>query len=223
MLIFIAEPKINFAHIPTWYWPTIGITTYCLNNRGSLLPNLWALWGNDLLVTIIFVSDQCIAMEISCFQSTVYIAAVYASTYYIGRRQLWAELTHHQGCFQGPWLFIGDFNAVLGAHEKCGRRIPPSLLCEDFLNWTNANLLSHWPTLGSFFTWTNGRFGIENVALRLDRGICNQDWINFWRSSSCSALVRHQSDHHPLLFSAIFSTVVNWFWTAGLKMFVVKV
>jgi len=107
MLIFITEPKINFAHIPTWYWPTIGITKYCLNNRGSLLPNLWALWGNDLLAMVIFVSDQCIAMEISCFQSTVYIAIVYASTYYIGRQQLWADLTHLQGCFQGPWLFIG--------------------------------------------------------------------------------------------------------------------
>jgi len=62
------------------------------------------------------VSDQCIALEISSHQSTVYIAAVYASTYYLKRRALWADLTHLQGCFHGPWLFIGDFNAVLGAH-----------------------------------------------------------------------------------------------------------
>ena len=79
--------------------------------------------------------------------------------------------------------------------------------CEDFLNWTNANILNHLPTLGSFFTWTNGRFGIENVALRLDRSVCNEDWINFWRNSSCSAFVRHQSDHNPLLLSVIFSDV----------------
>jgi len=43
--------------------------------------------------------------------------------------------------------------------------------------------------------------------LRLDRAICNEDWINFWRSTSCSALVRHQSDHHPLLLSFDFSVV----------------
>ena len=92
------------------------------------MPNLWALWGNDVIATVIFVSDQCIALEISYYQSTVYIAAVYASTYYIGHRQLWADLTHLQGYFQGPWLFLGDFNAVLGAHEKRGRRPPPSLL-----------------------------------------------------------------------------------------------
>jgi hypothetical protein len=26
MLIFIAEPKIDFVNIPAWYWPTIGVT-----------------------------------------------------------------------------------------------------------------------------------------------------------------------------------------------------
>jgi len=171
------------------------------------LPNLWAIWGNDLLATVIFVSDQCIALEISCYQSTVYIAAVYASTYYLRRRQLWADLTHLQGCFQGPWLFIGNFNAILGAHEMRDRRPPPSLSCKDLLNWINANILNHLPTLGSFFTWTNGRFSIENVALRLDRAVCNEDWINFWQNSSCSALLRHQSDHNPLLLSVIFYSV----------------
>jgi hypothetical protein len=123
---------INFHQVPAWYWQSIGVSKYCINNRGSSLPNLWALWGNDLLTTVIFVSDHCIALEISCFQSTVYIAAIYASNYYLKRRQLWADLTHLQGCFQGSWLFIGDFNAILGAHEKRGRRPPPNLSCEDF-------------------------------------------------------------------------------------------
>jgi hypothetical protein len=206
-LIFVAEQMVNFAQIPAWYWPYIGVSKYCINNRGPLLPNLWALWGNELITTVIFVSDQCIALEISCYQSSVYIAAIYASTYYVKRRQLWADLTHLQGCFQGPWLYMGDFNAILGAHEKRGRRPPPPLSCEDFLNWTNANILNHLPTLGSFYTWTNGRFGNENVALRLDRAVCNEAWINFWRNSTCSALIRHQSDHNPILLSLIYSTV----------------
>jgi len=180
-LIFVAEPMVNFLQIPAWYWPSIGVNKYCINNRGPLLPNLWALWGTDLTATVVFVSDQCIALEISYYQSTVYIVAVYASTYYVKRRQLWADLTHLQGCFQGPWLYMGDFNAILGAHGKRGRRPPPPLSCEDFLNWTNANVLNHLPSLGSFYTWTNGRFDVENVALRLDRAVCNEEWINFWR------------------------------------------
>lgn len=143
-LIFIAEPMINFHQVPAWYWPSIGVSKYCINNRGSALPNLWALRGNDLHATIIFVSDQCIALEISCFQCSVFIAAIYASNFYL--------VILMQGCFVGPWLFIGDFNAILGAHEKRGRRPPQNLSCEDYLNWSNANILNHLPTLGSFFT-----------------------------------------------------------------------
>ena len=123
------------------------------------------------------------------------------------RRQLWADLTHLQGCFQGPWIFIDDFNAVLGAHEKRGRRPLSNLSCTNFLNWTNSNILHHLPTLGSFFTLTNGRFGEENVALRLDRAVCNEEWINFWRNSACTTLVWHQSDHNPLLLYVILSFV----------------
>ncbi|XP_045822398.1 uncharacterized protein LOC123915305 [Trifolium pratense] len=32
--------------------------------------------------------------------------------------KLWADLTMLQSQYRGPWLFVGDFNAVLGAHEK---------------------------------------------------------------------------------------------------------
>ncbi|KEH15675.1 endonuclease/exonuclease/phosphatase family protein, partial [Medicago truncatula] len=197
---------IAFESVPPWYWDSIGVSKYCVNGREILQPNLWALWGREVSAIVMFISDQCIALEISCHQSTVYVAAVYASTFYLKRRQLWAELTNLQGCFQGPWLFIGDFNAVLGAHEKRRRRPPPPLSCIDFMNWSNANLLHHLPTLGAFYTWSNGRLGSDNVALRLDRAICNEEWVNFWRSSSCSALVRHQSDHHPLLMSMDFCT-----------------
>jgi hypothetical protein len=58
MLILIAEPKIDFVNIPAWYWPTIGVTKYCINNRGSPLPNLWALWGNDVSASYSFGSKK---------------------------------------------------------------------------------------------------------------------------------------------------------------------
>jgi len=199
-LIFVAEPMIAFDSVPPWYWNSIGVSKYCVNSRENLQPNLWALWGSGVSVVVMFVSDQCIALEITSNQSTIYVTAVYASTSYLKCNQLWVDLTNLHGCFQGPWLFIGDFNTV-GAHEKWGRRPPPPLSCTDFLTWSNANLLHHLPTLGAFFTWTNGRMGSDNVALRLDRAICNDNWLNFWRSSTGAALARHQSDHHPLLMS----------------------
>ncbi|PNY03672.1 ribonuclease H [Trifolium pratense] len=81
-----------------------------------------------------------------------------------------------QSQYRGPWLFVGDFNAVLGAHEKRGKRLPPKLSCKDFLLWTNANHLLYLNTIGVHFTWANGRAGNEFVTLQLDHSICNQAW-----------------------------------------------
>jgi len=44
-------------------------------------------------------------------------------------------------------------------------------------------------------TWTSDRFGNDNVALHLDRYICNDDWVDFWNYTTWSSLIRHQSDH----------------------------
>jgi len=64
---------------------------------------------------------------------------------------------------------VGDFNAVLGAHQKRGRRLPPPISCTDFLTWTNANLLLHMNTTRVHYTWNNSRLDSDSVFLRLDR------------------------------------------------------
>jgi hypothetical protein len=68
-------------------------------------------------------------------------------------------------------MLIGDFNVVLGGHEKCGKRPPPSISCKDFLTLD---------TSGLWYTWINRRLGYENVALRLDRVVFNDAWLDFW-------------------------------------------
>ncbi|GAU46013.1 hypothetical protein TSUD_401350 [Trifolium subterraneum] len=93
------------------------------------------------------------------------------------------------------------------AREKWGRRPPSRVSCDDFLFWSNAHSLTHLPTMGTQLTWNNGRLGSEYVALRLDRTICNMEWINLWHKISCYSLVRNSSDHHPILFSQeLFAT-----------------
>ena len=54
-------------------------------------------------------------------------------------------------------------------------------------------------TNGVQYTWNNGRLDSESVFQRLDCAICNEAWIDFWRGTSCTTLMRTQSDHHPLL------------------------
>jgi len=48
LLMFVAEPMVPFSDILGWCWNSIQVTSYCLNNRAQLFPNLWALWGCDV-------------------------------------------------------------------------------------------------------------------------------------------------------------------------------
>ncbi|KAG5046879.1 hypothetical protein JHK86_016285 [Glycine max] len=57
----------------------------------------------------------------------------------------------------GPWIFLGDFNVVQGAHEKRGSLLPLKQSCEDLCNCTTSN----------------GRKGSRRIDMRLDRIICN--------------------------------------------------
>ncbi|KEH19279.1 hypothetical protein MTR_8g045770 [Medicago truncatula] len=83
------------------------------------------------------------SLELEYLHQKTYIAAVYVSTSYCTRRILWADLTRLQDSFAGPWLFFGDFNVVLGAHEKQGRRLSQTLYCHDFLHPTLHCKIQH--------------------------------------------------------------------------------
>lgn len=52
---------------------------------------------------------------------------------------------------------MGDFNAVLGAHEKLGGPLPGKVSCDDFKQASDDCGLIHLPTDGAKYTWSNGR------------------------------------------------------------------
>lgn len=90
---------------------------------------------------------------------------------------------------------------MLGSHEKGGGGLPHKGSCDDFNNWTNSRNYTHIPSRGAEFTWSNYREASRFTEMRLDRAIINSDWLSYWSSVSCDALVRNQSDHSPLLLS----------------------
>ncbi|KAI5432647.1 hypothetical protein KIW84_020085 [Lathyrus oleraceus] len=67
-----------------------------------------------------------------------------------------------------------------GAHEYNGSHSPARGLMEDFGRWTDSNHLLHIPTTGARFTWSNSRMSVSHAQKRLDRAVCNQDWMDSW-------------------------------------------
>lgn len=79
---------------------------------------------------------------------------------------------------------MGDYNAILGAHEKRGQNLPLRISCDDFRAWTDSCILTHLVTRGAEFTWSNGRRGNALSERRLNRVVCNDGWLDYWNSVS---------------------------------------
>jgi hypothetical protein len=64
VFLFIAEPKIPFDQVRTWYCNTLNMHQFCLNITEDQLPNFWVKWKYSWCLVIIFNSNQCNASEL---------------------------------------------------------------------------------------------------------------------------------------------------------------
>ncbi|XP_019418539.1 PREDICTED: uncharacterized protein LOC109329320 [Lupinus angustifolius] len=87
------------------------------------------------------------------------------------------------------------------ANECKGSYLPNRIACEDFHKFSEDGSLHHILTRGAEFTWTNRRRGLAHTEKRLDRSMCNDNWMTIWQQSYCCTLPRSASDHHPIMLS----------------------
>ncbi|KEH41639.1 hypothetical protein MTR_1g053175 [Medicago truncatula] len=76
------------TQIPAWYWHRLHLQNSVVNDNNKI----WCLWSNQINTNILFNSAQCIALSYISNGSIIYTAAIYASTKYTTRRQLWMDL-----------------------------------------------------------------------------------------------------------------------------------
>jgi exonuclease III len=205
-LVLVAEPWVCFHSFHDRWLHRLGYKLFALNNRDNLIPNLWCICKVSITPVVLEVDDQFVAFTCTEFDNMFGIAAVYASTCYIKRRQLWNKLSVLGNLHKIAWSFLGDFNVILGHHEYRGSFLPANLPMAEFQDWTSANELLHLPTRGAWFTWSNGRRGRAFTEKRLDRAICNMTWMNSCTMVSCSTLIKNKSDHFPILVNFQFSS-----------------
>lgn len=197
-LVLLSEPKIGLDQFPTNYWKRLNLKVFTVNERHPLIPNIWGMRSSNMSPSILECSQQHISFSL-VINSRVFVSAVYASTSHIDRRSLWLELASLQQSHRGPWCFIEDFIAVFGAHEKIGGRLPSTISCEEFRAWSDTGSLTHITTRGAAYTWSNLRKSHDHIELRLDRAVCNDDWLNVWFNVACCTFPTNQSNHYPIL------------------------
>ncbi|KAM1236916.1 hypothetical protein ACFX2G_038730 [Malus domestica] len=126
---------VTFDSIPSAYWNSLGLSLLIVNNKGDLMPNIWVLHSTSCCSpTIISSSGQQVTFQAS-FDVTQF-TIVYAAT----------TLT------LVFWMAIGDFNAILGAHEQMGGHLPAQTLCEDFCSTSKLCDFTHMDTTSDFYS-----------------------------------------------------------------------
>lgn len=125
--ISIYEPKILPNQLPRQFLRKLNLTLVAINERPCSRPNIWVLCRPHITTSDqhIATSDQHIAIK----SADISFAFVHASNSYTKRRQLWIDLIN----INEPRLCImGDFNVVLGAHERSSGIIGHASSTTDF-------------------------------------------------------------------------------------------
>ncbi|XP_057795833.1 uncharacterized protein LOC131011947 [Salvia miltiorrhiza] len=193
----IIEPKKSLQKVRQSYWRLINLVPRHQNCRQPRRPNIWLLTCPDVQTTILLSSDQVIIAD--CVWQTYFfrVAVVHGANDHVSRRALWTDLLSF---VDGNTVFIGDFNAVKGAHERRSLVAPLRSSCSEFCDFIAASDMIESPSSGIRFTWSGRILLPRHVESRLDRAFFSLGFANLWASINTHALPRLTSDHSPLIF-----------------------
>lgn len=164
------------------------------------------------MMTVLFYSEDPI--------SSFYCFFIYGPSNASFKSYSWAILSVVGNAIMGPWLLLGDFNAVLCLREKLGSKpFNHSLRSTIFQQLARQLGLIDIGFEGNIFTWSNGRHGLANIQEQLDRSRANVLWTQQHPKATLKHLVRSSSDHSPsfltlrvylYLYKSLFVLKVSW-------------
>lgn len=168
------------------------------NYEFSDLGKIWLVWDPSVQVRVITKSLQMITCTIKLpFQATeIGVSMVYGSNCRKERRLLWDELETLSASSQLcglPWIVLGDFNEIVSPTERSSAdQFYTSRGMRDFRECLERSSLADLHFSGHNFTWFNG-----SISKKLDRILCNEDWVEQFPNSIGVFGEPGISDHSP--------------------------
>ncbi|KAI9082919.1 hypothetical protein K1719_035062 [Acacia pycnantha] len=162
---------------------------------------IWLLWSrDDLTVNVLEQKEQFIHCRLSLSGVEVLFSAFYASPCEQKRRGLWEDFQDIANSVTEPWFIAGDFNEIKTPLEQKGGGRVSETRCKRFNEWIQECGLIDIEAKGPFYTWKGPKWdGLDRVYKRLDRCLCNIQWIEKFENAEVQVSPRLCSDHHPLL------------------------
>lgn len=117
------------------------------------------------------------------------------------RRDSWNLLRRLHSQSSLPWCCIGDFNDLLGNHEKKEKNDHPIWCIRGFREVVSDCGLHDLPLEGYPFTWEKSKGTTDAVEEKLDHALVSASWMNIFMHPVLSNLVVAISDHSPILLN----------------------
>ncbi|KAI9117842.1 hypothetical protein K1719_011257 [Acacia pycnantha] len=163
---------------------------------------IWILWNlDDLCVDVLVKEDQFIHCRLTLNGKGMLFTTMYANPNEQRRQRLWNSLQDLAGeIAEPPWLLAGDFNEIKSPLEQQGGGRVNEIRCRKFSEWIQTCGLLDMEANDHFFTWKGPKWeGLDRVYKRLDRCLCNVNWLEVFVNAEVRVVPRVGSDHHPML------------------------
>ncbi|XP_059301879.1 uncharacterized protein LOC132053792 [Lycium ferocissimum] len=175
-------------------------------NNYSQAPNerIWLLWrGEDVSVTVQEVHAQYIHCQIKDRLSQFHCAltVVYGSNDSNERKALWDGLVRSVRIVTFPRCMCGDFNSPLNYEDRVGGQPVADQKVQDFRDVCHNLKLTDMKSTGRFLTWTN-----RHIWSKINRALCNPEWMIQRGIITAKFLENHFSDHSPIHMERVVTT-----------------
>lgn len=100
--VILSEPMMNITSVPRNWFARLNLKLFALNTRPNNLPNLWCFCDININPDVLNIDDQNVSFALTDNGSKFAIAAVYASTSNIKRKELEGTLNHLQTQYSLP-------------------------------------------------------------------------------------------------------------------------
>lgn len=178
---------------------------WCFTHNNSCHSNgriVVGWWPESYQVNIKWMQSQFIHCEIKPKQGGIafHCTFVYGFNDQMSREDLWQGLRMIARDCTGPWVVMGDFNALSSVEDRIGAvvrvgEIAPMLSC-----FNDCGLVDIKAT-GRHFTWNNKQEGEARVYSRIDRVLVTSSWLEAFELAEVVFLPEGNFDHSPALLS----------------------
>ncbi|XP_019261589.1 PREDICTED: uncharacterized protein LOC109239475 [Nicotiana attenuata] len=171
-----------------WKWTS--------NSSTRHKSRIWVIWDPRIYTfEPVEVDEQLIHGQIRIISKSITFgfSAIYGLHTIKDRLNLWKKLRQIHSMQQGPWLAMGDYNAVLHAQDRQHGSEIQDVKTKDFKEYMNDTGMNELQYVGRNYTWTN-----NHTYSRIDRALVNASWMMTMPNLKVQVLEPLVSDHSPL-------------------------